>query len=200
VEQTDRISAAILNQLPSSSVEGIGFNELLRKLGKRNLTNSPTTLSKRLRVLERDGLVRRELVRSNPPRIVKLYKDPATIAAFEITRVLKEQVERTMEQNKKLMTRLAAAPLRTLLPSIVSVANSFPNMRASIDTSTLTELCASLRRLQRQMLDMSARIASLTFAAIKLENAIREGKLSPGAVRTLLDDVETRLKQPQKST
>lgn len=198
MEQTDRISAAILNQLPSSDVEGIGFNELLRKLGKRNLTNSPTTLSKRLRVLERDGLVRREVVRSNPPRIVKLYKDQNAVAAHEVSFQLGEQVKRTLEENRRLMADLATAPVSKLLESVVSITDSYPYVKGTLETSSLPELCESLWKLQRQLLELSAKIASITFAFLRMKKAIEEGRLSPVAVHQLLYEVQEKLKKPTK--
>jgi len=195
----DRISAAILEQLPSSETEAIGFNELLRRLEKRRVTNSPTTLANHLRTLQRNGLVRREVVRRNPPKLVKLHKDPTAIAALETTSKLKEQIEKTMKQNSMLMTELATEPLKTIQPSLVSLADSLQSMRPMIQTETLAELCGSLRKLQRQMLEMSVKIASITSAVMKLEKAVNEGRLSTLVVRELLWNIAERMKQAKPS-
>jgi len=190
----DDLCSTILEALPSSPDEGIGFNELLRRLEEKAVTNSPTTLSKYLKELEAKQIVKREVIRANPPKLVKLFKDPKKVQED----ILKKQLVGDFQEYIN--------PLP--LDSLTLVANAFREMadrqakvfqmlhqRMEEATAPLAETFAALsqasevasrpfREMQEWIEKNSERIKQLNAMSQEIEEAIKAGKLDP-SVRSL---------------
>jgi len=183
----DDLSSIILGELPSSPDEGIGFNELLRRLEEKGATNSPTTLSKYLKELESKQIVKREVIRAKPPRLVKLFKDPRKFQED----TLKRQLTRDFQEY------IRPLPLDSILPIVEHSANFFQMLakRAEEASAPLAEAFAGLsrdieaftmpfREMQEWIEKNSERIKQLNAMSQEIEEAIKAGKLDP-SVRSL---------------
>jgi len=203
----DDLCSTILEALPSSPDEGIGFNELLRRLEEKAVTNSPTTLSKYLKELQAKQIVKREVIRANPPKLVKLFKDPEKVQED----VLKKQLVGDFQE--------CINPLP--LDSLTLVANAFREMadrqakvlqmlhqRIEEATAPLAEIFAALneasevasrpfREIQEWVEENSKRIKQLADLVQEIEEGVKAGKLDP-SIRKLPISVAIRKLQELK--
>jgi len=183
----DDLSSRILEELPSSPDEGIGFNELLRRLEEKGVTNSPTTLSKYLKELESKQIVKKQVIRANPPKLVKIFKNTKKIQEDTLK---KQLVEHFQEYIHPL-------PIDSILPIVEHSANFFQMLAKGAEEATtpMVEAFAGIsrvieasslpfREIQERMEELSEKIKRLNAMSREVEEAIKAGKLDP-SIRSL---------------
>jgi len=170
----------ILKELPSSPDEGIGFNELLRRLEEKGVTNSPTTLSKYLKILESYYVVRKEVIRARPPKLVKFYKDPKRVQEDRLKNQLLEFVRQqpfdSLLTKIFLLFRQKTWEVPTQLEANASLAETLAEVTRANEVFT-----RSFGEAQEWIEKYSSRIvqAFLYFLALgeEIEEGIKAGRL-----------------------
>lgn len=161
---------------------------MLRRLEEKGATNSRRTLSKYLKELEARQIVKREVIRAKPPKLVKLFKDLKRVQED----ILKKQVENFQERINPLpmdSSALIANAFREMADSQAKIFQ-MPQQRMEETTAPLAEVFARLsqiteiytqpfREMQELIEKTSKGIMQLHALSEEIEEAIKAGKLDP---------------------